>query len=97
MSIFKVFVLLAVVALSWAPTANAQISVSASEPTNATPVLPDPLTPEAANALISRLSDSEVRVLLLDQLNTQAIEVDEANAPGLSDFFITPQLVLRVL
>ncbi|MEP4195807.1 MAG: mechanosensitive ion channel domain-containing protein [Aliishimia sp.] len=34
--------------------------------------LPDPLTPEAANALISRLSDTEVRGLLLDQLNTQA-------------------------
>ena len=44
-----------------------------------------PLTPEAANALISRLSDTKVRSLLLDQLNTQAVEVDED--AGLTDFF----------
>ncbi|MEL6807421.1 MAG: mechanosensitive ion channel domain-containing protein [Pseudomonadota bacterium] len=55
----------------------------ASEPTVAQ--LPDPLTPEAANALISRLSDSEVRALLLDQINTQAVEED-ASAAGLSEF-----------
>ncbi len=74
-------------ALTLGGTANAQISFSASETTDATPVLPDPLTPETANALISRLSDSEVRALLLEQLNTQAVESEYANASGISDFF----------
>ncbi|NRB02228.1 MAG: mechanosensitive ion channel [Rhodobacteraceae bacterium] len=49
--------------------------------------LPDPLTEEAANALMSRLSDSEVRQLLLDQLNAQAAKEETAdNSAGLSDF-----------
>ncbi|MEO0378816.1 MAG: mechanosensitive ion channel domain-containing protein [Pseudomonadota bacterium] len=47
--------------------------------------LPDPLTPEAANALISRLSDSDVRALLLDRLNAQASEAEES-AAGVSEF-----------
>ncbi|MEO9895049.1 MAG: mechanosensitive ion channel domain-containing protein [Paracoccaceae bacterium] len=47
--------------------------------------LPDPLTPEAANALLSRLSDTQVRDLLLEQLNTQAASADEETS-GLSDF-----------
>jgi len=49
-------------------------------------VLPDPLTPEAANALISRLSDGEVRALLLDQLNTQAAQEQAENTSGTSEF-----------
>ena len=53
----------------------------------APPELPDPLTAEAANALISRLSDAEVRALLLDQLNTQAAEAEAPQGGGLSDFF----------
>ncbi|MEO0402124.1 MAG: mechanosensitive ion channel domain-containing protein [Pseudomonadota bacterium] len=47
-------------------------TTASTDSDSAVPALPDPLTPETANALISRLSDSDVRALLLDQLNTQA-------------------------
>ncbi len=62
--------------------AQAQFNIGASSAEDETPVLPDPLTTEAANALISRLSDNEVRALLLEQLNTQAkqSETDAAEA-----------------
>lgn len=36
------------------------------------PTLPDPLTPEAVDALVSRLSDTEVRELLLTELGQRA-------------------------
>jgi small-conductance mechanosensitive channel len=42
-------------------------SVAAKEP-----ALPQPLTPEAIRELVSRLSDSEVRALLIDQLDRGA-------------------------
>lgn len=48
--------------------------------------LPDPLTPEAANALISRLSDADVRALLLDQLNTQAAATPADEDAAVNDF-----------
>ncbi|KIC49213.1 mechanosensitive ion channel family protein [Tateyamaria sp. ANG-S1] len=48
--------------------------------------LPEPLTKETANALLSRLSDSEVRALLLDQLNAQATTDAEADAAEIEDF-----------
>jgi small-conductance mechanosensitive channel len=51
---------------------QAQFNLGGSTTVQETPTLPEPLTAEAANALISRLSDVEVRALLLDQLNTQA-------------------------
>jgi len=51
------------------------------------PQLPDPLTPEAANALISRLSDGQVRALLLDQLNTQATAAQDEADQDPSEFF----------
>ncbi|WP_235930442.1 mechanosensitive ion channel family protein [Sulfitobacter sediminilitoris] len=50
------------------------------------PELPVPLTTESANALISRLSDSEVRALLLDQLNTQATETQANEGNSTEDF-----------
>lgn len=69
-------------------TAQAQISLGVpSTQTQAAPQLPDPLTPEAANALISRLSDTEVRALLLDQLNTQAAQTASTAPSGTQDFF----------
>ena len=67
--------------------ATAQVSLTGSAETEAAPELPDPLTPEAANALISRLSDTEVRALLLDQLNTAAAQNSEASGSSASDFF----------
>lgn len=65
---------------------HAQFGVGSSPAAEVTPTLPSPLTPEAANALISRLSDGEVRALLLDQLNVQA-EAQMAEAgQGSSEF-----------
>lgn len=66
---------------------SAQIALGSTTQEQAAPVLPDPLTPEAANALISRLSDSEVRGLLLDQLNAQAVAADASEGAGLSELF----------
>ncbi|MFT5785965.1 MAG: small-conductance mechanosensitive channel [Ascidiaceihabitans sp.] len=86
MHFFKILALTALLALSTYVPANAQSLFSTSTAAaDTTPALPDPLTPEAANALISRLSDTEVRALLLDQLNTQAVEVDDTD--GLNEFF----------
>ena len=68
--------------------AQAQVTfLTPDAPTETALTLPDPLTPEAANALISRLSDGEVRALLLDQLNTRAAQVEEAGPEGSEDFF----------
>jgi small-conductance mechanosensitive channel len=68
--------------------ASAQVSfLSSDAPAETVPVLPTPLTTEAANALISRLSDVEVRALLLDQLNTQAAKVEAEQAGSTEDFF----------
>ncbi len=79
-------ILLCVVMASGA-FAQSLVTLPGSDDATATTVeLPDPLTPEAANALISRLSDSEVRALLLAQLDTQAA-VEEEDAAGLSEFF----------
>ncbi len=63
------------------------MGLSAATASEDTPIaLPDPLTEDAANALISRLSDAEVRALLLDQLNTQAVTA-ESDDGAASDFF----------
>jgi small-conductance mechanosensitive channel len=64
---------------------QAQFNLGSSTTVQETPTLPDPLTTEAANALISRLSDTEVRALLLDQLNTQAVATGQ-DAGGSSEF-----------
>ncbi len=50
--------------------------------------LPDPLTPEAINALVSRLSDAQVRQLLLERLDAEAVSsTDETQESTTSDFF----------
>ena len=54
--------------------------------TDATVTLPDPLTPEAATELLSRLSDADVRALLLEQLNTQAAETEGDDEAAVNDF-----------
>ncbi len=43
--------------------------------------LPDPLTPEAIQALVARMSDEEVRLMLLDQLQATAAGGADAAAP----------------
>jgi len=50
---------------------------SSAETPSAAAALPDPLTPEAVRELVSRLSDQEVRVLLLDRLDAVAQETAE--------------------
>ena len=84
MRFIQILVTLAVM-LCAAPLA-AQVALSTSATDEADVTLPDPLTPEAANALLSRLSDAEVRALLLEQLNTQATSSDD-NEAEVSDFF----------
>lgn len=70
-----------------APPAQAQFSLGTGTQAQTAPSLPDPLTPEAANALISRLSDHEVRALLLEQLHTQAA-ANDTNATKAEHEFI---------
>jgi small-conductance mechanosensitive channel len=75
MQFFKLIVVTIFLTLAGLGPATAQsLMPTTSVSADSDVTLPDPLTPEAANALISRLSDGEVRSLLLDQLNTQAVE-----------------------
>ena len=76
----RIFVLLVWLSMP----AFAQVSLTSSSETDTEVTLPDPLTPETANALLSRLSDTQVRDLLLEQLNAQA--VPEEASDGTSDF-----------
>ena len=79
--------LLCLMGLILAPMSHAQIGLSsASSTADETPTLPDEMTPETANALVSRLSDSEVRAILLDRLNAQALEQEAATDNSASDF-----------
>ncbi len=84
---FFQLVLVLVVGLMFAQDGQAQIIMPPPSETTTEITLPDPLTPEAANALISRLSDSEVRALLIDQLNTQASQATTPEDKAGSDFF----------
>lgn len=58
--------------------------VQAAEGAAADPLaLPDPLTPEAVNAMVARLSDDQVRALLLQRLDAVAAEAAAGGAePG---------------
>ncbi|APX11700.1 mechanosensitive ion channel family protein [Tateyamaria omphalii] len=70
-------VLIAISLLTNPLQAQSLVSTTSTDRETAVPDLPDPLTEDTANALISRLSDSEVRALLLDQLNAQATNPDD--------------------
>ena len=83
----RVIAAICLMVLTWGTAVNAQIMLGSGTPADTTPVLPDPLTPEAANALISRLSDSQVRTLLLDQLNAQSVASGADKGAGVSEFF----------
>ena len=53
--------------------ANAQLSLGGGTATGAEPVaLPDPLTPETVRELVARMSDDQVRDMLLDRLDAVA-------------------------
>ena len=67
-----------------AAPAAAQSLLPAGEETAEPAALPDPLTPEAVRELVSRLSDAEVRSLLLQRLDAVASENladDESSRP----------------
>ncbi len=66
--------LLGVVLLAGLP-AQAQVPLphtGGGSTATATPELPDPLTPEAANAMVAQMSDDQVRALLLARLDAVA-------------------------
>ncbi|MEL7132256.1 MAG: mechanosensitive ion channel domain-containing protein [Pseudomonadota bacterium] len=67
-------------------SAQSLITSGSADTETAVPDLPEPLTEETANALISRLSDTEVRALLLDRLNAQAAAEGAENADEIDDF-----------
>lgn len=69
--------------LSIAAGVSAQtLPMTTSAPAESEVALPDPLTPEAVRALVSRLSDAEVRDLLLQQLDSAAAEETVAQDGG---------------
>lgn len=53
--------------------------IGGDDSANSTVALPDPLTPEASRALVSTMSDQQVRELLLQRLDAVAREKAEAN------------------
>lgn len=57
-------------------------STGGGDDTGAAIALPDPLTPEAIEALVARMSDTEVRNMLLDQLDAVASKSDSADTPS---------------
>ncbi|WP_421853823.1 mechanosensitive ion channel domain-containing protein [Oricola sp.] len=73
--------LLAVLAAGGLAAAQSLSAITGETTEEASPiVLPDPLTPEAINALVSRLSDEQVRQLLLERLDAVASESGSAEA-----------------
>jgi small-conductance mechanosensitive channel len=50
----------------------AQSPQPAADPAGAATALPDPLTPEAVQALVARMSDEDVRAMLLERLDAAA-------------------------
>lgn len=60
--------------------AGAQVALTPSSGTADVTALPDPLTEEAIRGLVARLSDQEVRTLLLDRLDATAKEESEAES-----------------
>lgn len=57
------------------------VKVHAQEPSAAVATLPDPLTPAAIDAMMSRLSDNDVRELLLQELGSRAEPTVAVEAP----------------
>lgn len=77
---FKI-VILALLAIQIAIGAQAQsltATTSSASTGEADTTLPDPLTPEAVEAMVARMSDDDVRAMLLDHLDTLTTEVDDS-------------------
>lgn len=76
------------VAATGPASAQTGVNLTSNEPANPEITLPDPLTPEAVRELVSRLSDAEVRQLLLERLDAVAADQakDEQTAGNLLAF-----------
>lgn len=68
-----------------AQTAALTGSSGSATTSSSPPQLPDPLTPEAVQAMVARMSDDQVRVMLLDRLD--AVAKEEAADPAEPDTF----------
>ena len=64
---------IAVLATGWIASASAQVMLP-EQSVGAAPTISDPATPEAAREMVARLSDSEVRALLLHRLDAVAAQ-----------------------
>ncbi|MEM0947316.1 MAG: mechanosensitive ion channel family protein [Pseudomonadota bacterium] len=73
---------------SMAP-AGAQLSLPAGDAEGAATIeIPEDLTAEAIDAMVARMSDEQLRTVLLDQLHSQAAATDaEVAAPNFGEFF----------
>ncbi|MEM7423595.1 MAG: mechanosensitive ion channel domain-containing protein [Pseudomonadota bacterium] len=72
-----------------APPATAQVALPQADSAPSAATLPDPLTPEAVREMVSRLSDAEVRSMLLgrlDALAEEAAQSDETTSDSLVEF-----------
>lgn len=88
-SFFRRVAVAVILALLCAGTVSGQIALPGTQgdASQAQAVdLSRPMTQEAANALVARLSEAEVRALLLDQLGTQSAAAGSDSGAGLSDF-----------
>lgn len=72
----------------FADVGSAQVALPGISSSSGEPAvdLLQPMTQEAVNALVARLSESEVRALLLGYLETQNTTRSDASSAGLSDF-----------
>ena len=71
------------------PHASAQVRLPVVDDTAETATLPDPLTEEAVREMVSRLSDTEVRSLLLERLDAEAAEEGAADSVPAARFIGT--------
>lgn len=72
--IFSVFLTVLVLGTAWQTPAAAQ--------TGAAPALPDPLTADAIHEMVARMSDDQVRALLLERLDAVAAGQEAAAPPA---------------
>lgn len=73
--------LVLLVVLGQMAMAQVPLPSSGSDESGASAKLPDPLTPEAIEALVARMSDTEVRNMLLSQLEANATPASSAADP----------------
>ena len=86
LSLFRILTIACAV-LTAAVGAQAQMvpgtasTASSSGASSAPPALPDPLTPDAVQAMVARMSDDQVRGMLLDRLDAVAQEQSGTTEP----------------